>query len=112
MPELKDRVTMFAALSSLRREETDALIDFRWHVAGGEQHPFADDALDAILRFSGGRPRQLCKICDAALIRAFSHQLMKIDAPIIEQVVADIRIESPTAEPTSTPEVLSERQAA
>jgi general secretion pathway protein A len=112
MPELKDRVTMFAALSSLRREETDALIDFRWRVAGGEQHPFADDALDAILRFSGGRPRQLCKISDNALIRAFSHQLTTIDAAIVEEVAADIRIDSPTEEPSDAKEPLPERQAA
>jgi general secretion pathway protein A len=112
MPELKDRVTMFAALSSLRREETDALIDFRWRVAGGEQHPFADDALDAILRFSGGQPRQLCKICDAALIRAFSHQMATIDAAVIEQVAADIRIDSPAAEQRNVAEALPERQAA
>jgi general secretion pathway protein A len=112
IPELKDRVTMFAALSSLRREETDALIDFRWRVAGGEQHPFTDDALDAILRLSGGRPRQLCKICDNALIRAFSQKLTTVDAAIIEQVAADIRIESPAEEFSGEQAPLPQRQAA
>jgi len=35
-PELKDRITIFGALSSLSKEDIDALIDFRWRVAGGQ----------------------------------------------------------------------------
>ena len=38
-PELKDRVTIFGALTSLTRKDVDELISFRWQVAGGKRHP-------------------------------------------------------------------------
>jgi general secretion pathway protein A len=39
-PELKDRITLFGALTNLTFEDALALIDFRWKVAGGGDHPF------------------------------------------------------------------------
>ena len=92
MPALKDRVTIFGALSSLTKTDTERMIEFRWTVAGGSQHPFSPAAMQAIFRYSGGRPRQICKLCDNALIAAHSRQLVTIDAGLITLVADDMRI--------------------
>lgn len=92
LPALKDRVTIFGALSSLTKMDMDKMIAFRWAVAGGDNHPFSPAALQAIFRFSHGRPRQVCKLCDNALLAAYSDQLTSIDAGIIHHAANDMRI--------------------
>lgn len=82
-PELKDRITLFGALTNLTFEDALALIDFRWKVAGGGDHPFDKDALEAIFKYSKGLPRKISKIADNALIRAMSSEVTSIDKEII-----------------------------
>ena len=100
VPELKDRITIFGALSSLTKEDTAAIIDFRWRVAGGKEHPFTAEAIDAIFRYSQGGARKLCKLCDNALIRVFSREQSGVEAEIIRQVAEEIRL---TEGATNTP---------
>lgn len=92
LPELKDRVTIFGALTSLTREDADAMIDFRWKVAGGQNHPFEPDALEGIFRYSKGLPRKICKLCDNALIRAFGNGSKSIDVAVLDQVAEEVRL--------------------
>ena len=92
MPEFKDRVTIFGALSSLTQADAEAMVAFRWSVAGGEGYPFTPEALEAIFRYSKGLPRKICKLCDNALVRACSAGLKGIGKSIIEQVAEEIRL--------------------
>jgi general secretion pathway protein A len=101
MPELKDRVTIFGALSSLTKEDTDALIAFRWQVAGGGAMPFTPEALTAIFTYTKGSPRKICKLCDNALIRAFSAERQQVDRDIIDTVAAEIRLNEAEKFPTA-----------
>ena len=94
MPELKDRITIFGALTSLTRQDADALIEFRWSVAGGHQHPFEASALELIFQSARGLPRKICNLCNNALIRACSAQMKRIERPVIEQVAQEIRLSS------------------
>jgi general secretion pathway protein A len=91
-PELKDRITLFGALTNLTLEDAIALIDFRWKVAGGNNHPFDNGALEAIFKYSKGLPRKISKIADNALIRAMSSEILSIDKEIIEQVASEVRL--------------------
>ena len=91
-PELKDRITLFGALTNLTFDDAIALIDFRWKVAGGSNHPFDDGALEAIFKYSKGLPRKISKIADNALIRAMSSELLSINKEIIEQVASEVRL--------------------
>ncbi len=91
-PELKDRITIFGALTPLTYEDAVSLIDFRWKVAGGVNHPFEDDALEAIFKFSKGLPRKISKLCDNALIRALSNELKPVNKELIEQVAQEVRL--------------------
>lgn len=101
-PELKDRVTIFGALSSLTKTDADNMVDFRWKVAGGNDHPFEPDALDTIFKYSKGLPRRICKLCDNALIRAFSAEKKSVGKRIIEEVADEIRL-TPRPESASIP---------
>lgn len=92
LPELKDRITIFGALSSLTKEDINTILEFRWKLAGGNDHPFTEEAAAAIYRYSKGSPRKLCKLCDNALIRAFSNDLKIVEHPIIEEIAEEIRL--------------------
>jgi type II secretory pathway predicted ATPase ExeA len=74
----------------------DDLIAFRFHVAGGKQLPFTDDALEGVFRYSQGYPRRICRLCDNALIRAFSNGLHTIDGALIQSVAEEIHLTEPT----------------
>jgi general secretion pathway protein A len=91
-PELKDRITIFGALTPLTYEDAVALIDFRWKVAGGDKHPFDQEALTAIFKYSKGLPRKISKLCDNALIRAFSMETQIIGKETIDDVAAEVRL--------------------
>jgi len=98
-PALKDRISMFGALTSLTRKDTENLIEFRFQVAGGKEHPFSEKALEAIFKHSQGLPRRICKICDNALIRAYSAELKTIGPEIIETVAEELRLKEPSPPP-------------
>jgi general secretion pathway protein A len=98
-PALKDRTSMFGALTSLTREDARNLIEFRFHVAGGKKHPFTEEALDAIFKHSQGLPRRICKICDNALIRAYSANRKTVGPEIIETVAEELRLREPSPPP-------------
>jgi general secretion pathway protein A len=91
-PELKDRITIFGALTPLAYDNAVALIDFRWKVAGGDKHPFEQAALDAIFRYSKGMPRKISKLCHNALIRSFSQEAQTVSKDVIEEVAAEVRL--------------------
>jgi general secretion pathway protein A len=91
-PELKDRITIFGALTPLTYDDAAALIDFRWKVAGGGKHPFEREALDAIFKYSKGLPRKISKLCDNALIRAFSLETQTVSKAMIDEIAAEVRL--------------------
>jgi general secretion pathway protein A len=91
-PELKDRVTIFGALSSLTIEDAKNMINYRWQVAGGNDLPFEDAAVEAIFKYSRGLPRKICKLCDNSLIRAASSNATTINTDIIEYVAKEVRL--------------------
>lgn len=91
-PELKDRITIFGALTPLTYGDAAALIDFRWKVAGGDKHPFEREALDAIFKYSRGLPRKISKLCDNALIRAFSLETQTVSKAVIDEIATEVRL--------------------
>jgi general secretion pathway protein A len=87
-PEIKSRMYP-STLSSLSREETEELVRYRWTVASAKKAnplPFRDHALDAIFDYSKGLPREICKICDLALLAAFADSNRKIDENVVKTV--------------------------
>lgn len=66
-----------------------------WYIAhrlarvGGRLKLFSKDALKRIFKSSGGIPRLINLICDAALIYGYGDELKTIKAPLIEKVVEE-----------------------
>jgi general secretion pathway protein A len=89
--ELKSRMYR-SALASLTRDDMEKMIAFRFQVAGGEKHPFTDGALDELFRVSVGLPRNICKICDMALLRAYANGQAEVDTEIIRQTAEQLAI--------------------
>lgn len=102
-PELRDRlakkdlksfvqrVGVAYHLRPLEREETAAYVAHRLAVVGREEPLFSPDAIDVVHRASGGIPRRINVLCQAALLVGFGNQVPQIDAAIVEDVWNDLR---------------------
>ena len=69
-PSLKSRMSP-ARLKPFSLMETEQMMKFRWQVGGGNVFPFDTEAIAEVYRLTGGNPRSICKLADAALLRAF-----------------------------------------
>jgi len=90
-PELKTRVTIFGALTSLSREDTEGMIRYRYRAAGGEEPPINRDAIDAVFRHSRGLPRVICTLLDNALVKAFALGRHEVDEKLLTAVAKEMR---------------------
>jgi general secretion pathway protein A len=106
-PELKSRVTIFGALTSLSREDTAKMVQFRYQVAGGVAPPFTDEAMDLIFRYSKGLPRMICTLCNTALTKAFVGHTRKVTPGLIAAAAEELRL----ADTETTSEKRTERRA-
>ncbi len=89
LAQLTQRIAVNYHLSALTREETGLYIDCRLEKAGGKPNLFTPKAVDMIYKASGGIPRSINLLCDAALVYGFADELDTIDTPVIEQVMQD-----------------------
>lgn len=86
---LVNRAAMSSSLEPLSPSETDAMLKYRWMIAGGKTFPFTPDAVEALYRHSQGIPRTLVILADNALLASYLLKLNVIDNGIIHQVVKD-----------------------
>ncbi len=88
----RSRIVMASTLEQLTLDELRAMLKFRWEVASaGAQHPFTEEALDAIFQYSGGMPREANILADNALLATFYQGNRVIDADLVNAVAADRR---------------------
>lgn len=99
MPALRSRITGAAYLNPLSFEDAAGLLRFRvgqvsGH-SGGEDNfdaIFPDPALHhAIYKAAGGVPRDLCVLCNAALVNAFGLGRKCVNAEALDAAIADFR---------------------
>lgn len=95
---VKSRVAMFGALSSLTKDDTERMLTFRWEVAGGNKHPFTSEAIDAIYTLSRGLPREICKLCNESVIRAFVEKKKEVTPEMVRAAAKELRIEEEKSE--------------
>src|SRR5215216_7044984 len=99
--ELKSRMYR-SALASLNRNDMENMIQFRFQVAGGDKHPFTQDGLDELYKFTLGLPREICKITDMALLRAMVNQTHEVNAEIVRQTAEQLAVNEQHEETTAT----------
>jgi general secretion pathway protein A len=94
LPELRSR--MFpSALPELSPEDTAEMITWRFRTAGGTDVPFTQRALVSVFNLSGGLPREVCRLCDLALLAGFQRNALTIDTPLIEYVGKELGLRAP-----------------
>ena len=89
--ELKSRMYR-SALASLNRSDMENMIQFRFQVAGGDKHPFTQDGLDELYKFTLGLPREICKVTDMALLRAMVNQTHEVNAELVRQTAEQLAV--------------------
>ena len=90
LAQLYQRIAVSYHIASLGLDETREYIVHRLKKAGAEQENlFTDEAVERIFQVSGGIPRTINILCDAALVYGYADELKTIDADVIEHVLSD-----------------------
>ena len=108
---LTDRVAVAVRLLPLVPEDVGPYVRARLEHAGAPAPDLFDDgAIAALARCSGGIPRTINVLCDAALIIAFAQNARRVSGPMIEEAWHELEpLASP--EPVPMPRPLVERTA-
>jgi general secretion pathway protein A len=101
-PELAQRISRFpslrsrlvsSSLSEMTREDAERMMKFRWSVASGSPKaspPFSKNAYDTIYQISKGNPRQIVKLCHAALLLAFLKKARRITPKMVRSASKEL----------------------
>ena len=91
LEQLRQRITVSYHLSPLDAEETRHYINHRLRRAAvGAPLEFPKDATDLIHARSGGVPRLINVICDAALVFGYAEERRQVDRPLITDVLQEL----------------------
>ncbi len=91
LTSLKSRLSL-AKLKPFDLEQTQAMLRFRWTVAGGKHFPFEADAMTEIYRMTQGVPRTIVKLANEALIRTVSRQEHVVTKVTVTHAAADLAV--------------------
>lgn len=89
--QFAQRVAADYHLPGMTVEQVAAYVGHRLAVAGATHEIFTPAACECVYLASRGIPRLVNQVCDYALVYAFTDGLDRVDAGVIEQVVADRR---------------------
>ncbi|BBD09270.1 ExeA family protein [Desulfovibrio ferrophilus] len=90
--QLAQRITVHYHLTPLSREETGQYVNHRLLSAGRTGNGLFDStALDLIHAESGGIPRIINNLCDAALVAGFADGLETLSGDVVREVVEERR---------------------
>ena len=90
--QLRQRVTVRYHLRALDPDEASAYINHRLHKAAiGAPLVFAKDVTDLIGQAASGLPRKINVIADAVLLFGYGEDKRLIDAPLVRDVIAELR---------------------
>lgn len=87
--QFAQRVAVDTKVEPLTEEDTSAYIGHRLTVAGRTRPLFTDLACTLVFRVSGGNPRLINHVCEAALVRGCSDKADWISMALLAQVARD-----------------------
>jgi general secretion pathway protein A len=91
LEQLRQRITVSYHLEALDAEETAHYINHRLAGASiGAPMEFGPDVTNRVHRRSGGVPRLINVIADAALVFGYGEERPEIDGALVDEVVADL----------------------
>jgi len=89
LSQFAQRVIASYHLGPLSGEETGEYTAHRMKLSGGSPDVFTEDAIAEIFRRSGGIPRVINLLCEAALVYGYAEEERRITAGTVEKVVQD-----------------------
>jgi len=89
MRQFSQRIAASYHLTGLDRDETEKYIAHRLRKAGARAALFTPTAVDIIYKLSGGIPRAINLVCQAALVYGFAENAEKIGQDTILQISKD-----------------------
>jgi general secretion pathway protein A len=99
--QFKQRIALRLYIDPLTAAETAEYIRFRWAKAGGAgEPPFARDAIEGVVRWSGGVPRLINSICDSALLMAYGDACPTVGAAYVRDAAMNLALIPTLAPPT------------
>jgi general secretion pathway protein A len=91
-PALRSRITGGAHLDPLTLDDAIGMLSHRAQVAGGDfQAMFRPETHKPLYNATGGIPRELCVLCDAALVNAFALRQPAVDMACLAAAADDLR---------------------
>ncbi len=94
LEQFRQRVIASYHLGPMSAEETADYIRHRLTLVGWRNDPAIEpEAFDLIYRHSGGIPRRINTLCSRLLLYGALEGLHIIDAPAVQDVIADLRTE-------------------
>jgi len=92
LEQFRQRVAVSYHLMPLDQPDTESYINYRLaHAALGEPPTFPPDAAALVYRASGGVPRIVNVICDAALVFGYAEERPRIDTQLLHEVLVELR---------------------
>lgn len=96
MRQVRQRVAIRMHVDPLATPEVKRYLQTRWTRASAQAvFPFSEDAIELVAHASGGIPRVVNVICDAALVNACGAGARNIGVGQIEEVLRDLCLTSP-----------------
>lgn len=97
LEQLSQRVRLRFHIPGLSQSETLEYIDHRLTVAGQEQplSIFPDSVVPLIYDYTGGIPRLINILCDAAMVAAYAEDRKTITTEIIQTAIDELQWKSP-----------------
>ncbi|MFQ5646676.1 MAG: XrtA/PEP-CTERM system-associated ATPase [bacterium] len=108
LKQLKQRITVSYHMNALSKEEVSQYIIHRLKVAGAADPDsiMTERARARIYTPSGGIPRLINIICDAALVTGFVDEIKQLDVDLIDSVVRELDMDNNIASDKTEPLLL------
>jgi len=100
LTQFAQRVSASFHLKAMDAEAVSGYITHRLSVAGAKREIFSPDVRQLVFEATGGVPRLVNKLCDMALVYAYSADSPVVDASIVEQVIEDGMLVGAPVRPT------------
>ena len=92
LEQFRQRIAVSYHLTALDEPDTASYINYRLaHAALGEPPTFPADAASMVYRASGGVPRIVNVICDAALVFGYAEERPRIDTQLLQEVLVELK---------------------
>lgn len=82
--DIHEKIAITSSLEPLTFDDLARKVKFRLHVAGMDNHPFSDAALNELYITSRGNPRAAVRLADAAMHQALLSNQDIVDLPLIK----------------------------